>query len=274
MAGDELPKEYESLLPSLRGERALAQLGPLTTARRADPYSRVLVMSGLSACDCHGALALRACIDVHLSAHAKNRVELWEPKDAGLWSRVHDLLSPFPDRCDLVEDQPRPVRNRDIVLPAMRIEQPDHAALLGHTIARAHDGLGVKVSAARALAQALVVFVENARAHAADSSVGVMVACALEHPTRELQLVALDLGGALLPSGDPPAPLLDALARSRAGLGGLASLILLAERRGLDATLRLAAGQARARWRTHDRVRYEDGSAVPGFVASFSVRLG
>jgi hypothetical protein len=186
---------------------------------------------------------------------------------------MHDLLSPLPAGCELVEDQPRPARNREIVVPAMRIEGPETAELLGHTIARVHAGLGVDVSAVRAVAGALVALAENAREHATDSSVGVMVACALERPTNELQLVALDLGGALATAADPPARLREALARSRAQLGGLASLILLAERRGLDVTLRLASGPARARWRAGDRVRYEEGATAPGFVASFSVRL-
>jgi hypothetical protein len=72
---------------------------------------------------------------------------------------------------------------------------------------------------------------------------------------------------------DPPARLRDALASSRHRLGGLASLIVLAEKRGLDATLRLASGPARARWRANDRVRYDTGPVVPGFVAGFSVRV-
>lgn len=273
MAAGELPKAHESLGSALRGERALAQLGPLTTARLAGPYRRVLVTSGLSACDCYGGLVLRVCIDLHLAAHRENRAQVWEPKDPEVWSRMHDLLSPLPAGCELAEDHPRPARNREIIVPAMRIEGMETAELLGHTIVRVHAGLGVDVSAARAVAGALVALVENARGYAADSSVGVMVACSLERSTNELQLVALDLGGALARADDPPARLREVLARSRAQLGGLASLILLAERRGLDATLRLASGPARARWRAGDRVRYEEGATAPGFVASFSVRL-
>jgi hypothetical protein len=273
MVGRELPSEHDSLRMSLRGERALAQLGPLTTPRLAGPYRRVLVTSKLSACDCYGGLALRACIVLHLSAHPENRAQIWEPKDPGVWSRMHDLLSPLPAGCELAEDHPRPARNREIVVPAMRIEGPETAELLGHTIARVHAGLGVDVSAARAVAGALVALAENAREHAADSSVGVMVACALERPTNELQIVALDVGGTFAKAADPPTQLRDALARSRAQLGGLASLVLLAERRGIDATLRLASGPARARWRAGERVRYEEGATVPGFIASFSVRL-
>lgn len=273
MVARELPNEHDSLLAALRGERALAQLGPLTTPRRTGPYRRVIVATGLTACDCYGGAVLRACIDLHLAAHTENRAQIWEPKDPQVWSRLHDFLSPFPAGCELVDDQPYPARNPEIVVPAMRIEEPEIAALLGHTITRVHAGLGVGASPARAVAQALVALAENAREHAGDSPVGVLVACALERPTNELHLVALDLGGALATSPDPPAQLRDALARSRAQLGGLASLILLAERRGLDATLRLACGPARARWRADDRVRYEEGATVPGFVASFSVRL-
>lgn len=269
----ELPEAHDSLALGLRGERALAQLGPLTTARQAAPYRRILVATGLTACDCYGGAVLRACIDRHLATHRENRAQIWEPKDPEVWSRVHDLLSPLPAGCELVEDQPRPQRNRDIVVPAMRVEDPEMAGLLGHTIVRAGVALGVDASPARAVAQALATLAENAREHAVDSSLGALVACALENPTNELHALALDLGGALASSEDPPARLREALARSRAQLGGLASLILLAERRGLDATLRLASGPARARWRTSDRVRYEEGAPVPGFVASFSVRL-
>lgn len=273
MVAQKLPDEHDSLREALRGERALAQLGTLTTPRRTGPYRRVLVATHLVGCDAYGGIVLRVCIDTHLEGHKDNRAQIWEPKDPEVWSCIHDLLSPLPDGCDLAADQPLPVRNPEIVVPAMRIDEADTAALLGHTITRVHAGLDVGISAARAAAEALVALVENGREHAGDSPLGTVVACALERQTNELQLVALDLGSAMAAASDPPARLRDALAVSRHQLGGLASLILLAERRGLDATLRLASGPARARWRTNDRVRYDTGPVVPGFVVGFSVRL-
>lgn len=273
MVARELPKEHDSLRMALRGEQALAQLGPLTTARLASPYRRVLVASGLKACDCYGGAVLRVCVDRHLAASTENRAEIWEPTNPEVWSRMHDLLSPLPDGCELAGDRPLPARNQEIIFPAMKIEEPEVAVLLGQTIMRVGSRLGIGSSPARAVAQAIVALAENAREHAADSSIGVLVACALEHPTNELHLLALDLGGTLATSEDAPVQLRDALAHSRARPGGLASLMLLAERRELDATLRLASGPARARWRANDRVRYEVSAPVPGFVASFSVRL-
>jgi hypothetical protein len=257
---------------SLRGERALAKLGALTTPRRTSPYRRVLATTLLSDCDCYTGVVLRACVDRHLAENKQNKAQIWEPKNPEVWSRLHDFLLPLPDRCDLVGDETPPARNEEIVFPAMRIEDAEIAALLGHTITRVRDRLGIEESAARAVAQALVVLAENAREHAPDSSVGVLSACAVERPANELHLVALDLGGVLATSDDPAAALREALARSRARLDGLASLMLLAERRGLEPTLRLASGSARARWRG-SRVRYDEGTPVPGFVASFSVRL-
>ncbi len=158
-------------------------------------------------------------------------------------------------------------------MPAFRIEDPEQAMLLGQTIARAHTRLGVEIAAARAAAEAIVVFADNARVHAADSRIGVTVACALEPEAGELQLVALDLGQAVRADPEPVERLREMVARSRRDLGGLASMIMLAERRGLDVTLRLASGAARARWATSERLRYEEGPAVPGLVASFAVRL-
>ncbi len=272
MVARELPEVHDSLRGGLRGERALAQLGPLTTTRHAAPYRRVLATTFLADCDCYTGTILRACLDRHLAGHEENRAQIWEPKDPDVWSRLHGFLSPLPDGCDLVGDEDSPVRNEEVIFPAMQIEDAEIAALLGHTITRVRGRLGIDDSAARAVAQALVVLVENGREHGADSSVGVVAACAVERPANDLHLVALDLSGALATAKNPAAQLREAVARSREQLGGLASLMALAERRGLDARLRLASGPGRVRWRG-SRVRYEEGTPVPGFVASFSVRL-
>lgn len=273
MASEELPNANESLVGQLRGEHALAYLATLTTPRLAGAYRRVLVVNGLTACDAHTGLVLRACIDLHLAGHPGNRAQIWEPKHEAVWRRLHDLLSPLPDRCDLVEDQSRPERDPEIIVPAFRIDDPEHAALLGQTIIHAHARLGFQIEAARAAAEAMVVFVENARVHAPDSRVGVSVACVLETESRELQLVALDLGQRLSADPEPVKRLREIVAQSRRDLGGLASVILLAERRGLEVTLRLASGAARARWATGERLRYDEASALPGFVASLTIRL-
>jgi hypothetical protein len=273
LVSEELPNANESLVGQLRGEHALAYLATLTTPRLAGAYRRVLVVNGLTACDAHTGLVLRVCIDLHLDGHPGNRAQIWEPKDESVWRRLHDLLSPLPDRCELVEDQSYPERDPEIVVPAFRIDDPEQAALLGQTIARAHTRLGVDLAAARAAAEAIVVFVDNARLHAADSRIGVSVACTLEPDSRELQVVALDLGQGVSADPEPVERLREIVARSRRDLGGLASLILLAERRRLDVTLRLASGAARARWTTGERLRYEEASPVPGFVASLTVRL-
>jgi hypothetical protein len=273
VTAEELPNEYDSLPDLLTGERVLAHLAALTTPRRAGAYRRVLVVNGLTGCDSCTGLVLRACIDLHLEGDPGNRAQIWEPKDAAVWRRLHDLLSPLPDRCELVEDQLHPARDPEIIVPAFRIEDPEQAMLLGQTIARAHTRLGVEIAAARAAAEAIVVFADNARVHGADSRIGVTVACVLEPDTRELQLVALDLGQGVSADPEPVERLRELVARSRRDLGGLASLIMLAERRRLDVTLRLATGAARARWATSERLRYEEGPAVPGFVASFTVRL-
>lgn len=273
MVSEELPNANESLLGQLTGEQALAYLATLTTPRLAGAYRRVLIVNGLTACDAYTGLVLRACIDLHLEDDPGNRAQIWEPKDEAVWRRLHDLLSPLPDRCELVEDQSHPERDPEIIVPAFRIDDPEQAALLGQTIARAHTHLGVEIAAARAAAEAIVVFVNNARTHAADSRIGVSVACALKPNTRELELVALDLGEGVSADSEPVERLREMVARSRRDLGGLASLVLLAERRRLDVTLRLASGAARARWATSERLRYNEGPAVPGFVASFTVRL-
>ena len=273
MSAHTLPKENESLLNPLDGEGALAALGPLTTPRRAGAYQRVLVVNSLTACDCYTGVVLRTCIDTHLAGHAGNRIQIWEPKDADVWSRIHDLLSPLPERCELAEDQPYPARNREVIVPAIRIDEPETASLLGHAITRAHAELGLHVRSARAAMEALVAFVDNARTHATESSIGVLVACAVLPQANELQLVALDLDATLAGDPDPEERLREAIATSRRNLGGFASLIMGAERRGLDATLRLATGAARARWRTEERLLYSTASTIPGFAADFTVRL-
>lgn len=269
----DLPDVHDALPLGMRRELALAQLGPLTTPLRAAPYRRVLVASRLADCDCYCGVVVRTCLERHFAMHRDNRAQLWEPKELDAWSRLHDFLMPLPGGCELAQDQPRPARNEDVVLPAMRIDDVEIAALLGHTVVRVGVALGLGVSAARAVAQALVTFTDNARRHAADSPIGVLAACAVESRTDELHLVVLDLGTALVSADRPSGGLRNALARSRAGLGGMASLMALVERRGIDATLRIASSDARARWRSGGRVRYDQGEKVPGFVASFSVRL-
>jgi hypothetical protein len=219
LATDELQNEYDSLSDALRGEIALANLATLTTPRRIGAYRRVIVANRLKYCDTYTGVVLKACIEVHLASETGNRAQVWEPKDPGVWSRLHDLLSPLPLGCDLVEDQPYPPRNREILVPAMRVEDSDIAAALGYGLTRAHTALGVGITDARAVAEAIVAFVENARVHAGDSRIGVLVACAVEPRTNELMLVALDLGGAIASAGDPAATLRVAVARSRENLG-------------------------------------------------------
>lgn len=90
-----------------------------------------------------------------------------------------------------------------------------------------------------------------------------MAACAIERPMNELHLLMLDLGSTLAEAEDQGERLREVVSRSRARFGGLATLMWLAERQGVDATLRLASGQARTSWRAN-RVRYTDGAHVPG----------
>jgi hypothetical protein len=272
VTAEEFPEPTDSLVGELVGERALALLGPLTTPSIAGAHRRFLVVNMVTACDAYAGVVLRACIDLHLQRDSGNRAQIWEPKDLAVWRRLHDLLSPLPERCERVGDQEFPERDPDIVLPAFRIENPEQPRLLGHTIVRAHTRIGVDIQAARAAAEAIAVFADNARMHAPDSSVGVLVACAREPDSRELQLVALDLGQSISGDSEPLQRLRELVAKSRREIGGLASLVERAEGRRLDATLHLASGTGRARWATGERLRYEEGPPVPGFVAGFTLR--
>lgn len=128
MAGSELPEEHDSLKGSLRGERALAKLGPLTTPRRTGSYRRVLTTTFLGDCDCYTGTVLRVCIDRHLAEDKKNEAQIWEPKEQMVWSRLHDFLTPLPQRCDLVGDEVAPARNEDIVIRHANREHRDSRA--------------------------------------------------------------------------------------------------------------------------------------------------
>jgi hypothetical protein len=273
LAADELPEPRDSLVGKLVGERALALLGPLTTPSLSGAHRRFLVVNGVTACDAYAGAVLRASIDLHLARDPGNLAQIWEPKDLAVWRRLHDLLLPLPERCELVGDQEYPERDPEIILPAFRIEDSEQAALLGHTVVRAHSSIGLEIQAARAAAEAIAVFADNAHKHAPDSPLGVLLACALQPDTRELQVVALDLGQESSANPEPVQRLRDLVAQSRRDIGGLASLLDRAEGRRLAATLRLASGGARARWATGARLRYEEATPVPGFVAGFTVRL-
>ena len=214
------------------------------------------------------AVALRACVE-HFENYVRIPVRLIEePADETVRRTLAALLGPeIPDSFGLGSAGAAP---RTVILPAQRIGSYERADELTDVIVDPlGSAYGTKVM--RYTASAFGLLVENGLDHARDSSVDVIAAIAYDRHSDEVRLAVTDTGESMSRGGDAGEALREALARSRELDGGLEDLIALARSGGLDVSVTLATGDARASLRDGDWV-FSSAESIDGFTAIVSVK--
>jgi len=253
------------LRPVLLGPQALTHLESLL-----DAPDGVVVLDAraVTRVDAFAAVVLRAAIERQLDRDATNSITIRAPSDARAWDWLADLLSGPPSRCT-VTDQPRPARREsNVLIPAQRLRDEGDRELLLYAARYALSAARIQMGPTRLLREGLAEMIHNALTHGADSDVDALVAVALEPQSNNLQGVVLDLGRHICDDDDPVRALRAAVAESKRSLGGLSTLTL----RETPATVRLAAGRGRGRWKDETRVR-EVETRFGGFAASLELHL-
>jgi hypothetical protein len=262
--------DRRSLSRAWHGQRALRGLGALVA--RAAPRLEIDARR-VEHPDAFTGAALREAVDRHLAADRGHTVTLREPVIPEALSMLGDLVGTLPRHARWAGDQQRPLRERRVLLPATRVTDDETAALLAYWLTVVAGPLRLPNSEARLLAAAAAAFADNSlRYRPADGPPALMCACH-DPESHDLQIVCLSPN---VPSAAAraPATFIRALDNhSRENLGGLHSLTQLAERRGIDATLRVATGTARFFLRS-GMARFDAAAPrLPAFVVSLEVHL-
>ena len=258
--------ERRSFAGALYGRRALEQLA----AAIAPPAGAGLELdlTGVTRADTYTGVVMRTAIECHLRAGSGNRVAVWAPRQGAARAMVDTLLNPLPPRCDRSQDPPRESASPHVHVPSLLLEDARDVDMITQLVLR---GLAarraLRVQDARALQRSVAALGDNALVHGVGGPCPPVAALALEPMGHELQLVVTSLGAETDPHG-----LRAAVARTRERLGGLESIGAQADRKGLDLSLRLISGTARAH-RRHGRWRYQDGPLVPGWTAVVEIHL-
>jgi hypothetical protein len=264
---DDLPPLIWSITGDIRAARALAHLTDPRQPKHGT--ERTLVMNSVTGADAFSGVVIRASIEEHLASVCDGTVTIWPPTTAEVWETVHDLLGPLPDHCQFPQDAKMPVRDGRVFLPAQQVDDMETADLLARYVKVSGASAGLSVGEAGYLATALPALVENGLRYAPNSRCGVVVCGAVERETGDGQLVVMDLGDSVSGARDPSQVLKGCLEQSRRRFGGLTHIQRLAARRDLDASILLASGTARSRWRGQ-RWRHSPSAFVPGFCGGIS----
>lgn len=220
--------------------------------------------------DAYTGAAVRALIETHLVRAKSRHVCLWLPDD-GPVDLFADLVGPLPERCVIPEDTPRPLRDRNVILPATPLRSFDEARAAAWLLkTAAAPAARVDPRTADLLAQALLAFAENGLNYARDSRCGVVVCCAVDSETERVSVVAIDQGQDFCRSDNLRDRLRDCLDASAVSLGGFGALRRLAKKQDLDAKITLSSGSARVRrpGKAESPTPY-----VPGFCAALTVQI-
>jgi hypothetical protein len=253
-----------------RGHRATSALGELLV-----PSAPILAIdaTAVTRLDAYGGAVVRTGVDVHLARHAEHLASLIEPRDDASWELLWDLLGGFllPLRCSWAGTRSPGKRGSQVLVPATPItDDEDVQLLVDHTIRQATGALGYGDRAGRLLQEAAAVFLENAKQHTPGAGTPPVVCAALEPQGNDLQLATVSLGGPVPDQADGEAALRRALTGGPNGSSSLTDLVAV-RRGGLDASVRLAWGTGRARYRTSDSWRFSTSTDVPGFIAGVEV---
>jgi hypothetical protein len=259
------------LTRAVRGQLAVRSLATLCAP--GGPR-RVVDARSLEFADAFTAVIVRESIDRHLRRDRGHSVVLREPAKHETFEMLHDLLGSLPRRARWAGEADRPRRDRAVLLPAMRIADAQELRNTANFLGSAAAGpLRLPREASWLLAMAAVHFGDNALEHSPAGQRSVLLCACHELDSHDLQVVALSEVVPEAAREEPAKFLREAMARSDAKLGGLFSLVALARRREIPATLRIVTGSGRLFWRD-EKPRF-DGRAepVPGFMASFEIHL-
>lgn len=264
-------REIHNLGRVLRGQYARSASSGLLSARA--PAARLLLDGrSLQLVDAFGGVVVRAVLDQHVAVRG-NSVSVLEPESATVWQTLYDLLGRgnLPAGCSWGLTR-SPARRGDCVLvPATPLaSDQDVRSLIDLALPGAAAGLGHGGRPARLAQESAALFTHNARTHGSGSPVPPLLCASFDEQSKDLQVVVFDRGAAL--AGGNGAALREAIARSRASGGGLASLAAY-RRRGCDFSVRLAGGAGRARYDSRNRKwKFSDvADLVPGFMAALEI---
>ena len=243
----------------------------LMPARGEPPAETMIYAGGLKRIDAWGGTAVRTAVELWARSQ-QQQVCVSPPKDPEAWRMLfHLLATDCPRHLILTDDSSQPTGRRPsaVLLPTARllsIADADRMAemLLGLPAGRLTRQL-------RFLAMQLPELALNALEHGATSVTSPIACCFYDRHEDELQLVVSDLGTAYDRDDQAAQRLLEAV-RERPD-GALTAAVELAEARGLDATLTLAAGSGRAYWRG-GTWSSASALAVSGFTAALCVPVG
>jgi anti-sigma regulatory factor (Ser/Thr protein kinase) len=252
-----------SLSGALKGERALADLLAASTME-GDDAELCLNARKVDSIDAVGATATRMRIERHLREHPAGRVQIWQPTQAAVAARLHDILDPLPPRVG-IGDVPGAVAPAHFtLLPATPIADSEGARLIGEVV---WDGCReARIARRRAvyIAEATTELTDNALRHAPGPPDRPVVAVSSFARERIVEVAVTDAGTEISEGEDPGAILRAIPGRALQGEGGFLGLIInkgLAA--GVDVQVRILAGTGRLLWeRTQHRV--ERGLYVPG----------
>lgn len=259
------------LSPAWRGQRALRGLAALVNgaAPRLEIDARAVEHP-----DAFTGAALREATERHLTADRGHSVTIREPQTRGAFAMLADLTGPLTRPARWAGEVPAPGRERRVLLPATRIEDDETAKLLAYWLTIVAGPLRLPSPEARLLAAAAMTFADNDLRHRATDAPPALLCACHEPQAHDLQIVCLSSHIPPDAAADPATYIRDLDHRSREHLGGLYSLTALAERRGIDATLRVAVCTGRL-FRRAEKARFDSGAGeLPGFAASLEVHLG
>jgi hypothetical protein len=260
-------RRHISLSADERGEAALS---PLAGIRGAPPAEVFVIADGLRAIDAWGAAALRTAIEFHARVQ-QQQVTISKPSNPSTWQLLYHVLGPedCPAHVILANDATRPAGRApsSIIVPAVRVGSVDISEQIAEAIIdRASGRLR---PALRFVAGQLPELVHNSLVHASGSPTKPVICCFHDKDEDEIQLVVCDLGSRF--DRETDAEKLAAAVEAQPE-GALATAVEVAERRGVDATLTLAAGAGRRYWRAGKWIS-AIATAVSGFTAALTVQV-
>jgi len=257
-----------SLTPDSSGVSALHYLRD--PARSLEDADELLIQaSTVEIADAYTGAALRALIESHLARGRKRHVCLWLPKGPAA-DLVADLVGSLRERFVIPDDTPRPLRDRNVLVPGMVIGDMDQANAAALFLRMAAPRVAIRPAVANVLAQALLAFSENGLAYAETSACRVVVCAAIDRRTKRVTVAAVDQGQTVCRSKQPLERLKEALDTSASKFGGLTNVRELAHGAEAEATLTLCSGSARIRRPGETRA---DAAYLPGWCAALTVRL-
>lgn len=262
--------DRRTLTPALRGQRAIAALGPLCSP--AAPRLEVDA-TNLKRADAFTGVVVREVVRRHLDADPGHQIFLREPHDSPTWDMLSDLVGTLPRRARWAGDQRAARREQQVLLPTTSIDDEEVAKLISKSwLPAIMANLRLPAAERRLLMSAAAAFADNGLRYG--SGAATLLCACHDEQANDLQLVALSSWEAPAEDFDAVDMLREALAKSRRAIGGIAMLIDQAKRRNIDATIRLAVDQGRLHCRGQATPRIEgDAPPIPAFVASLEIHL-